>query len=420
MTRSILVAALLANLGLVACGDDETPPDSGAVADSGLARPDLGGVDAAVADTGADAGEQDATPEDLGPADTGIIPWGPVNVDISLARPPALLSEYRLVKLEGGALSYNQDVVPYDLNAPLFSDYAIKDRALWIPPGTSITYDPLNAFDFPIGSAIIKTFSFAPDLRQPAIDRRVIETRVMVRYPHGWQTFPYVWRSDGSDADYFVRGKVETLDFIDPLGASRQASYLVPQKNQCISCHEVALDGSQRLTTIIGPKARHLNRPRPGGTENQLRHWADLGILTGLPPLMEVPSATPLSTAGSTVGWSYAEVSRAARDYLDINCAHCHNPRAVQGVTSQLYLNADNTDEFRLGICKEPGSAGSGAGGRRFDVVPGAPDASILVYRIESERAGEMMPLLGRSLADTFGTRIIRGWIRGMPSRSCD
>jgi uncharacterized repeat protein (TIGR03806 family) len=412
---------LTAALCLAACSEAEPSRDSGGPGDLGAAA-DGGVNDLGQSDQGVDAGEPDADLPDLGPADTGILPWGEVVVDINLPRPPALLSEYRLVRLENGVLRYNDRVVPYELAAPLFSDYAIKERAIWVPPGTQVNYQDLEAFDFPIGSAIIKSFSFAPDLRQPEVGRRVIETRVLVKYADGWQALPYLWRPDGSDADYHVRGHVEMVDFIDPFGAPRRATYLVPQKNQCTSCHELSDGQGGTFTTIIGPKARYLNRLElgPGAPINQLERWVGLGILAGLPTLDQVPTAAALTTYGSTVGWTAPELERAARDYLDINCAHCHNPQALQGVTSQLYLNVDNTDEFRLGYCKEPGSAGSGAGGRRYDIVPGHPDDSIVTYRIESERAGEMMPLLGRSLADTFGTRVVRGWIQSLPSRNCD
>ena len=41
---------------------------------------------------------------------------------------PKALSEWRVLKVDGGRLSLNEGVVPYDLNTPLFSDYAHKLR----------------------------------------------------------------------------------------------------------------------------------------------------------------------------------------------------------------------------------------------------------------------------------------------------
>ena len=70
---------------------------------------------------------------------------------------PTKLSEWRLF-LDG--IKPNKGVVPYDLNTPLFSDYASKYRTIWMPTGTSATYRNDDVFDFPIGTVITKTFAF--------------------------------------------------------------------------------------------------------------------------------------------------------------------------------------------------------------------------------------------------------------------
>jgi hypothetical protein len=88
-------------------------------------------------------------------------------------------------------------------------------------------------------------------------------------------------------------------------------------------------------------------------------------------------------------------------------------------MTSQLFLNHDNTDRFHLGVCKLPGSAGTGNGGLKFDIVPGDPDASILHFRTDTAKVGAMMPLLGRSLVHSRGIELIRAWIAGMPPDGC-
>jgi hypothetical protein len=50
--------------------------------------------------------------------------------------------------------------VPYDLNTPLFTDYAHKLRTIWMPKGQSATYNAENTFDFPVGTIISKTFYY--------------------------------------------------------------------------------------------------------------------------------------------------------------------------------------------------------------------------------------------------------------------
>ena len=149
-----------------------------------------------------------------------------------------------------------------------------------------------------------------------------------------------------------------------------------------------------------------------------------MSALPALPlaALAEEPAAFDFARlrAEGVGGLSAEEIERGARDYLDINCAHCHNPRGVQGVTSQLFLQHDAEDAFRLGVCKRPGSAGEGTGGLTFDIVPGDPDQSILVFRMETEEVGAMMPLLGRSLAHDEGVELVRAWIAAMEPRVCE
>ena len=138
-------------------------------------------------------------------------------------------------------------------------------------------------------------------------------------------------------------------------------------------------------------------------------------------PVASIPAAYDLRAfeAGGVTAIPPTELDAAARSYLDINCAHCHDPNAVQGITSQLFLGHDNVDLFRLGHCKRPGSAGAGTGGFEFDIVPGSPDTSILYFRVATELVGAMMPLLGRSLTHTRGAELIHAWIAAMPPVDC-
>ena len=60
-------------------------------------------------------------------------------------------------------------------------------------------------------------------------------------------------------------------------------------------------------------------------------------------------------------------------------------------------------------------AAGIGSGGLAFDIVPGQPDKSILVFRIASTHPGIMMPELGKRLVHDEGVALIREWIAAMP-----
>lgn len=358
------------------------------------------------------------------PVDSGAMP--PVMVDVN-ADPPAQLSAYHFFRWSAAAgFQFNDRVVPYDINTALFSDGALKQRAIYIPPGASATYDAEQALDLPVGSVIVKTFAFAADLRAPADNVKLIETRLMVRHADGWHPLPYIWSDDQQDAVLSPAGDVRTISYTDATGAPQTANYLIPQRNQCQTCHARQADlGDPLEIVLIGVKARHLNRSYDFGTgigvKNQLDHLTELGMLTGAPAVSDIPAAydfRPIE-AGGAAAIPPADVDTAARSYLDINCAHCHNPQGVSGRTSQLFLNHDNTDLFRLGDCKRPGSAGPGTGGFQFDIVPGDPDTSILYFRVHTTDVGAMMPLLGRSVTHVRGAELLHAWIAAMPPDDC-
>src|SRR6185295_2507933 len=160
-----------------------------------------------------------------------------------------------------GGFAWNQRVVPYDLNTQLFSDYALKQRAIYIPDGEAAAYDPEQPLDLPVGSVVIKSFGYPSDFRTPDADVQLIETRLMVRHDDGWHPLPYIWDAEQRDAILTPAGEVRAIRFVDAAGAPATANYLIPERNQCQSCH-VRQDGPNAPIEIvlIGPKARHINR----------------------------------------------------------------------------------------------------------------------------------------------------------------
>ena len=341
--------------------------------------------------------------------------WGVIDVDPD-ATPPDLLSTLQLVRWTGADVEYNAGVVPYALRTPLFSDFARKRRAIWMPEGAAAAWPEAGTLDFPVGTVLLKTFIHVSDHTRDDSPLQVVETRVLMLGSEGWSAWPYLWRADGTDADLHLSGKVMALDLIDPDGNARTAQYLVPQRNQCVDCHESLDADGESVLGPIGPSPRFLH---DGLLLEQL--VAD-GQLTGAPDLTTLQAATDwASIEAADVSTLAPEVIEdAARSYLHINCAHCHSPNGIEGVTSQFFLNYDQDDPFHLGVCKRPGSAGSGGVDREFDVVPGDPEQSILWYRTATENVGAMMPDLGRSLGHDVGAAVIWRWIEDMPPVDCE
>jgi hypothetical protein len=146
----------------------------------------------------------------------------------------------------------------------------------------------------------------------------------------------------------------------------------------------------------------------PDMTENELARMTRLGLLDGAPS----PDAAPKLPVWNDP--STGDVASRARAYLEINCAHCHNPVGLARTTG-LTLFASEATPQTYGVCKPPVAAGEASNGLKYDIVPGQPDQSILVYRMESTRPGIMMPEVGRSLVHTEAVALVREWIAEMP-----
>lgn len=316
-----------------------------------------------------------------------------------------ILSEYGFFEMPLSALKPVSDIIPYDLNTPLFSNYAEKLRFVKLPPGTSAVYNDSAVFDFPEGTVLIKNFYYYNDFRKPEKGRKIIETRLLVHEQQGWNAYPYIWNEEQTEAFYDPAGETRQVSYIDKSGKKVKAPYVIPNRNQCKGCH---VSGQRMLP--IGPAARHLNRPDAfvPGNVNQLTHWVQLGILSGLPDLSQVP-ALPVwndPDAGS--------LDARARAYLDINCAHCHN-RKGPASTSGLFLDVYERNKAHLGINKSPVAAGRGSGNLRYDIVPGQPGQSILVFRMNTTDPAIAMPEIGREQVHREGIALIEEWIRNMP-----
>jgi uncharacterized repeat protein (TIGR03806 family) len=341
---------------------------------------------------------------------------------------PQHLSDWHVVFVAGGRLALNERVVPYDLNSPLFSDYAHKLRTVWMPAGTTARYAGMQSFDFPVGSILSKTFYYprasggesavmrtydqSRDFRGEGLDLanvRLIETRLLVRREHGWEALPYVWNAAQTDAELARTGDELPLTLTAADVPAESFTYVVPNENQCAGCH--VADMKTKSIAPIGLKARHLNRSYnyASGAENQLLHLQKIGYLSGVPALDTVPrNADWRDTA--------EPLEARARAYLDVNCSHCHNPAGPANTTSLSFETITAADRH-LGICKPPVAAGRGTGDHLFDIVPGRPEDSILPFRMSSREPGVMMPEQGRGTVHREGLDLIRDWIAAMPGQ---
>ena len=294
---------------------------------------------------------------------------------------PRTLAEYGFF-LDPAGREPGSQVIPYALNTPLYSDGADKLRYIYLPDGAQMT-DPGEGglLDLPVGSAIIKTFAFG---------EKYIETRLLLHRADGWLALPYRWNAEQTEAKLALVGA--RMELTRPDGAT--ISYQIPNKNQCKQCHV-----KDKVVTPIGPKSRNLSH-------DWLEAQAKAGRIAALPA---VHDTVPHWDARA----QNADKEALARGYLDVNCAHCHQPGGSAS-NSGLDLRWEQEDSYAVGIRKPPVAAGRGAGGHKVSLAPGDPDASILIYRMSSTEPGVAMPELGRSTNDEDGIAVIRQWVEGM------
>lgn len=323
------------------------------------------------------------------------------------AYPPERLSEWGLFA-DGAAQTPAEGVVPYEVISPLFSDYAAKHRFIRLPEGERIAYTAEGDWVYPNGTVLVKTFGFLHDLGDPSQGERLIETRLLVLEDGAWRPYVYLWDNAQRDAELKPIGARVDVAWTHLDGAPREATYRVPNVVECVNCH-----GGNEAATPIGPRTAQMDLEYDygAGLVNQIDHLDAIGWMAGevQPQAERVRLADPFGAG---------DLEARARAYLDANCAHCHHERGAAG-QSGLWLGAEVTQSLQLGICKRPVAAGRATGGRTYDIVPGAPDESVLVFRMESLEPGIKMPETGVVTHDE-GVALIREWIAAMPARVCD
>lgn len=309
-------------------------------------------------------------------------------------KPEAKLSDYGFFKSHKDQIP-NNNVHKYFLKTPLFSDYSLKDRFVYIPQGKKAIHSLDRVYEFPIGSALVKTFSYEMASNENKV---LLETRLLLLQETGWSAHTYVWDESQEDAYLKVSGKtIEGIEFLYE-GKPKKVNYRVPNQNQCKECHL-----SDDKIIPIGPKSRNLNFEVIQNNKiiNQIDYWIENGLVEIHQPQQVVADWQNIKES----------LDDRARAYLDVNCGHCHMPGGSADTTG-LYLTVNEKDIRKLGVNKPPVAAGRASGNLMYSIVPGKPDKSILLYRMKSQDPGIMMPESGRALAHSEGIRLIESWIK--------
>ena len=286
------------------------------------------------------------------------------------------LSELNLFKGNLKDLAPTDVVTIYELQTPLFTDYCHKKRFISLPKGESMTYTDEGFPVFPNNTILAKTFYYNLDERNPGLGKKILETRVLIKKAGVWEIGNYVWNAEQTEA---VRDEAEhtiPVSWVDANGNTKTTDYVVPDYQSCVMCHN-----SRGVRTPIGPKIRNMH------VGNQLQNFMDAGILTGI---------TDMASVVKLPNWedsSYTNEQRV-RAYLDVNCAHCHQPDGYYGQNF-------NTDfEFRYET--------------RFSDTHIFEKRDAIITRMHSSISGYGMPFIGTTLKHDEAITLVETYLNSL------
>jgi uncharacterized repeat protein (TIGR03806 family) len=313
-------------------------------------------------------------------------------------------------------------LIPYTVNAPLWSDGLLKDRFLALPGESKIDFDAIvypqpapgapPGWRFPDGTVLVKTFSLETEVGHPA-SRRRLETRILHyqeipgadEYGEGyWRGYTYLWDDDQSDA-VLLEGSLDrtyTVKDKDAPGGERKQTWHFPSRAECTLCHTLP------AKFVLGVNTLQFNREHDygGRVANQLRTLEHLGAFSK--PLPAAPEKLPRLASYEAES---LPVEERARSYLHSNCAHCHMKWGGGNAEFQLLATLP---------LKDTGTINTRPGQGTFDLndprilVPGDPERSLVLYRMKKTGLGRM-PHVGSNVVDEKAVRLVAQWIKQLP-----
>ncbi len=311
---------------------------------------------------------------------------------------------------DGAGFALRPGILSFTPQYPLWSDGATKRRWIALPPGRAIDGSKPDAWQFPPGTRLWKEF---------AIGGRRIETRYIERQADGhWLFATYVWNEAGTQAVLAPAAGSQVTLARDMGSAARpredvpDGRYDIPARDDCRACHESA------AVPVLGFSALQLSPDRdpqavhgaaPAASDVDLPRLVEQGRLRHLPPaLIRTPPRIAAASADE----------RAALGYLHANCGHCHNadgaPAPVALRLAQRVADPEAAAQQLLRTLTTTPARWRPAGEVTDvpPVLPGRPEASALLQRMQSRQPQAQMPPLGTRFPDAEGLALLTRWIQ--------
>jgi len=342
-------------------------------------------------------------------------------------------------------------LIPYSVNAALWSDGARKQRYMAVTVSTdekgSKTVAKINTgnatrgWSFPDGTVLVKSFGLTLADKDNPGDRWV-ETRLMYREQGEWVGYSYEWNDEQTEAVLVdARGRDRDYSVANPDGTARRQTWHYPSRAECMVCHSRAAEYVLGLTTV------QMNRDHVHGgvAVNQLSLLAELGLASlksvdelrarfkqqleddglggekvkqalakykpELPP-GRMLAGRVLSKPALVDPYGDGSLEMRVRSYLHANCAQCHV--AAGGGNAQMELNFSTPIAKAKLVDAVPVHDTFKLTDARL-VVPGVPERSVLLKRLAMRGRGQM-PQLATSFPDTQAVTLFREWIKSLPA----
>ncbi len=285
-------------------------------------------------------------------------------------------------------------LIPYEVNAPFWSDGAEKSRYISLPDAGKLQYSENETWVVPVGTTIVKNF------KQVGGRPSMLETRLIKRTAEGWESATYVWNPNGRDAELLPNGKqYEVWNRPQRRGQPWQVdSWHAPSASECSSCHVDAAG------YVLGLRTAQLNLENEEG-KNQIVEWAKQGVVE-LPEDFEVTHASKFGSADS----EKHELGHRARVWLDVNCAMCHRPDGPGNASIDLRFET-KLDAMKM-VGEKPAQGDQGIRDALL-IAPGNPQQSLLLQRVATLGPGRM-PNIGSNRVDEKAVELLREWIKSL------
>jgi glucose/arabinose dehydrogenase len=341
-----------------------------------------------------------------------------------LARPPAGQPNFPPTLAQTGLfddwrkLAPGKDLVHYDVNVPLWSDGADKQRWIALPPGKSVECTSGGKFRFPEGTVFVKHFALATDQRQPK-RLRPLETRVLVVDPAGEvHGATYRWSADGKRTRRLTFGETESIPVTEADGSVREQVWQYPGQFDCLMCHNdvsgyvLGFKPKQLLGSGFrvqgsgegGGTGQGTRDRRPSGGE--LARLADCGVIRDCGHAAALAKVAPLVPLAD----ESAPLADRVRSYLDVNCSVCHNPGRYFSAFDARY----ERDPNEQGLIEGPSYFHGEFNGAMRIIKPGSVQLSVAHMRLSSHDPHLRMPPLGTTVVDEEAQRVIAAWIESL------